>query len=67
MFGFISSRALISIGTGLLALNLILSFKEHKWRFFNKENLGILIALLFFLVSALSIFFSPDYQIGLKQ
>lgn len=67
LFGFISSRALISIGTGLLALNLILSFKEHKWRFFNKENLGILIALLFFLVSALSIFFSPDYQIGLKQ
>lgn len=67
LFGFISSRALISIGTGLLALNLILSSKEHEWRFVKKNNFVILSALLFFLIAALFVLIAPDLQLALKQ
>lgn len=67
VFGFISSRALISIGTGLLAANLIFSSKEHQWDFFQRKNFPILAALLFFIVSLAFVAFTPDFQTGVKQ
>ena len=67
LFGFIASKALVSIGTGALLLNLILSFREHNFKFVKKSNFIILSPILFFLGGLLLFLFSPDYAIALEN
>lgn len=67
LFGLISSRALVSIGTLLLAFNLIVSGKEHNWQFVKIGNFGILSGTIFFLTSLTFVLFSPDISHGFKQ
>lgn len=67
IFGFISSKALISIGTGLLLANLIASYKEHTFNFVKKSNLPILAVTLFFLAFILLFPFAPNYQDAFEQ
>lgn len=67
LFGLISSRALVSIGTLLLAFNLIISSKEHKWQFVKIGNFGILSGTIFFLTSLTFVLFSPDISHAFKQ
>ena len=50
IFGFTSSKALISIGTGALLVNLVLSFKEHKLLFVKMSALPILAASTFLIL-----------------
>jgi len=67
IFGFISSKALISIGTGLLILNLLGSFKEHKFIFVKKSALPILSAILFFSAFVILFPFAQNYEHALHQ
>lgn len=67
LFGFVSSRAVISIGTALLAINLLISFKEHRWLFFSSKKLSILFPAIIFTISTLYLFVSPDLKTGLNQ
>ena len=67
IFGFISSKALISIGIGLLILNLLASFKEHKFIFVKKSALAILAGVLFFLAFLLMSPFAQNYEEALHQ
>jgi O-antigen ligase len=66
-FGFISSKALISIATGLLLVNLLTSYKEHKFNFVKKSNLAILSASLFFIAFFLLFPFAENYKNALYQ
>jgi len=67
IFGFISSKALISIGTAALFLNFILSYKSHQLFFVKKSDLPILSASLFFLFSFLFLFIAPSFNDALSQ
>lgn len=67
LFGFVSSRAIISIGTGLLAFNLLISFKEHQWQFFSRKKTAILIPAIVFLAASLFLFWSPDFKTSVNQ
>jgi len=67
IFGFISSKASISIGTGLLILNLLASYKEHKFIFVKKSALAILSAILFFIAFLVLFPFAQNYEVALSQ
>ncbi|MEX0596569.1 MAG: hypothetical protein WD512_08715, partial [Candidatus Paceibacterota bacterium] len=67
IFGLISSKALISIGTGALLLNLLASYKEHKFNFVKKSAVAILSAVLFFLAFLILFPFAQNYQEALLQ
>lgn len=67
ILGLVSSRALISISTGLLAVNLLLSYKEHEWHFFSSKKIAALVPALIFTGTILFLFFSPDFKTGLNQ
>jgi len=67
LLGLVSSRALISISTGLLAVNLLLSYKEHKWHFISSKKIVSLVPALIFTGTILFLFFSPHFATGLNQ
>ena len=67
IFGFISSKALISIGTGVLLLNFIFSYKQHKLFFVKMSALPILAATFFFFLSVSMLFNSPSLNDGLLK
>lgn len=67
IFGFISSKALISVGTALLLVNLLFSFSEHKFQFVKKPNYLVLSPILFFVAGLFLFVFSPDYKLAAKN
>lgn len=67
IFGFISSKALISIGTAILFINFLFSFKQHPSFLKKLTSLPILAACLFFLTAVVLFFNNSNYQIALSN